>query len=444
MPLITKAVRGTKDLLPENSHEIRWLERAALETAEQFGFYELRTPVFEHTELFLRGVGDTTDVVQKEMYTFDDKGGRSLTLRPEGTAGAARACIEHGLLDGTLPCKVSYLTTCYRYEKPQAGRYREFEQFGVECFGAAAPAADAELISLLITYLTALDMHQYRLEINTIGCPDCRKDYTKKLQDYFAPQLDALCSTCQARFARNPMRILDCKSPVCHAIAENAPNITDSVCADCAAHFEQVRSLLNKLEIPFTVNPKIVRGLDYYTRTVFECISEASGTEGLVLSGGGRYDGLVAELGGSPVPGIGFGVGLDRILLAAKAEQVEIPERVTCELYIAPMGAKAQETATILAAEVRDGGWNVQTDIMGRSLKAQMKYADKIGALYAIVLGDSELESNAVTLKSMHGGESKTVRLTDFLEEFEKIMLQSTQAELYKAMGIEAESDLGD
>ena len=301
MALITKAIKGTQDVLPALSHENQYVEQTMLRIAQRYGFREIRTPVFEHTELFQRGVGDTTDVVQKEMYTFEDKGGRSITLRPEGTAGAVRAFLEHGLFNEALPQKVSYLTSCYRYEKPQAGRLREFHQFGVECFGAAEPSADAELIGLAHTIFETLGIEDLSLEINSIGCPECRKNYHTALKAYFGEHVEELCPTCQERLQKNPMRILDCKSPVCSAIAAEAPVVLDYLCDDCRTHFDAVQAHLDEMLIPYSINPHIVRGLDYYTRTVFEFVSTGIGAQGTVC-GGGRYDGLVEELGGPHIP----------------------------------------------------------------------------------------------------------------------------------------------
>lgn len=414
MSLITKAPRGTQDVLPEASHKWQHVESTVLGIAADFGFRELRTPVFEHTELFQRGVGETTDVVQKEMYTFTDRGDRSVTLRPEGTAGAARAVLESGLYAGTLPVKVSYVTSCYRYEKPQAGRLREFHQFGVECFGAAAPTADAEVISLAHTVLEQLGITGVSLYINSIGCPTCRAKYHEALAAYFREHQDTLCETCRDRLERNPMRILDCKSPICHGIAAEAPVILDFLCEECENHFAAVKSCLTAAEIPFTVDPHIVRGLDYYTRTVFEFVSDALGAQAVVC-GGGRYDGLVEELGGPHLPSLGFGMGIERLLMVMEAKDCRFPAPPTCELYLAPMGENAAKECFAIAAKLRQGGVAAQTDIVGRGLKAQMKYADKIGAKQVIVVGDNELETKQAKLKDMETGEETPITLDDSL-----------------------------
>ena len=411
MDLITQAPRGTQDVLPGDSYRWQYVERTALSVAEDFGYREIRTPVFEHTNLFLRSVGETSDVVQKEMYTFEDKGGRSITLRPEGTAGATRAALEHGLLNGALPVKVSYVTSCYRYEKSQKGRYREFHQFGVECFGAAAPQADAETISLAMTVLESLGLQKIALHINSIGCPACRAKYTEALRAYFGAHREELCETCQGRLERNPMRILDCKSPVCQKIAAGAPVMLEYLCEDCKAHFEMVKACLDAAEIAYTVDPHIVRGLDYYTRTVFELVAE----NGLVVAGGGRYDGLVEELGGAPQPGLGFGMGLERLLMVMEEQQCRFPEPPACELYLVSMGQEAANRCYALATQLRRGGVAVESDIVGRSLKAQMKYADKRGARYTIVVGEDELRTGVAQLKDMATGCVEEVRLDDSL-----------------------------
>ncbi len=435
MALLTKGVRGTRDVLPGETHELRHIEHTALEIAEAFGFSEIRTPVFEHTELFERSVGDTTDVVQKEMYTFFDKSGRSITLRPEGTAGAARACLEHGLLNEALPCKVSYIVKNYRYEKPQAGRYREHSQFGVECFGAAVPAADAELIALAAELFANLSLTDYRVEINSIGCPECRKGYLEALRAYFGAKRDELCETCQGRLERNPMRILDCKSPICAEIAANAPSVLDYICGDCAAHFDAVKGFLDALDLPYTVNPRIVRGLDYYTRTVFEFISEVPALQGMALGAGGRYDGLIEELGGQHTPSLGFAMGLERLWLQLQSLKAPLPEPSRCELFIAALNDAALVKAAQLAAAVRSDGWHTQYDVAGRSLKAQMKYADKLNARCTLVLGDDELKNQRAKLKDMATGEETLVTLTDFPDEFEQLMLRRMQTELAELYG---------
>ena len=416
MSEINRAIKGTNDILPEESNKWQFVEGKMLETALQFGFKEIRVPVFEHTEVFLRSVGDTTDVVQKEMYTFDDKGGRSITLRPELTAGVIRSAIEKGLVNGALPQKLCYIGGCYRYEKPQAGRLREFHQFGVECVGAAAPNADAEVISLAKSVLDNIGIKNISLEINSIGCPECRKEYHKALKEYFSANAENLCDTCKDRLDRNPMRILDCKSPVCKKIAENAPVVIDFLCDDCRDHFEKVKANLEAMQIEYTVNPKIVRGLDYYTRTVFEFVSGDIGAQSTVC-GGGRYDGLIGQMGGPKTPSLGFAMGIERLMMVLSAQNAELPEAPTCDLFIATLGENAILKASALCRELRDEGYKVQTDICGRGLKAQMKYADKIGAKFTLVLGDNEVESGKATLKNMSNSAEKEIALAEIVEE---------------------------
>ncbi len=435
MALITNAIKGTQDTLPNESYKIQYIESSARETAENFGFREMRTPVFEHTELFQRGVGETTDVVQKEMYTFEDKGGRSITLRPEGTAGSVRAFLEHGLFNEALPQKIFYLTSCYRYEKPQAGRLREFHQFGIECFGAGSPAADAEVISLAHEFFNYLGINNLSLEINSIGCPECRKNYHKALKEYFEQYKGDLCETCLGRLDRNPMRILDCKSPVCSGIADKAPTVIEFLCEDCHNHFESVKKYLDAMEIEYTVNPQIVRGLDYYTRTVFEFVSKEIGAQGTVC-GGGRYDGLIKEMGGQPLPACGFGLGLERLLLLMEAQGTKFPEPKKCDLYIASMGENANIKAAAIAKDLRNEGLYVQFDTVGRGLKAQMKYANKIGALYTLVLGDNEIETGNIKIKNMETGNETEMELSDFAEKFQAIVIKDAMSG-FESLGME-------
>ncbi len=416
MSEINRAVKGTNDILPFDSYKWQFVEGKMLETARMFGYEEIRVPVFEHTEVFKRSVGDTTDVVQKEMYTFDDKGGRSITLRPELTAGVVRSSIEKGLVNGALPLKVCYIGGCYRYEKPQAGRLREFHQFGVECFGAAAPNADAEVIMLAKQVLDSVGIEKISLEINSIGCPECRKNYSAALKKYFSDNIDTLCDTCKDRLDRNPMRILDCKSPICSGLSKNAPVVIDYLCDDCREHFDGVKKHLDAAGINYKVNPQIVRGLDYYTRTVFEFVSGDIGAQSTVC-GGGRYDGLVSQMGGPQIAGLGFGMGMERLMLVLDAQNTELPKVSRCDLYIATMGKNAALKATELCCNLRNDGFKIQTDVVGRGLKAQMKYADKIGAAFTMVLGDSELENNEAKLKNMQSGEEITVSLNNLSSE---------------------------
>lgn len=424
-----RAVKGTCDVLPSESYKWQFVERKMLETARLYGFNEIRIPVFEHTEVFLRSVGDTTDVVQKEMYTFDDKGGRSVTLRPEFTAGVIRSAVEKGLVNGALPVKAAYVGGCYRYEKPQAGRLREFHQFGVECIGAASPNADAEVIALANHVLGAVGIEKISLEINSIGCPECRKDYLAALKSYFEKHIDELCDTCKDRLSRNPMRILDCKSPVCSAIAAKAPVVTDYLCDDCRNHFEAVQKHLDAAGIKYTVNPHIVRGLDYYTRTVFEFVSGDIGAQSTVC-GGGRYDGLISQMGGPATASLGFAMGIERIMLLLEAQGTKLPKPDYCDLYIAVMGENAGFKATEICELLRKDGFKVQTDICGRGLKAQMKFADKTGARFTMVLGDNECESGEAKIKNMQSGEETEVRLDGISEGLMRVINSAALEEL--------------
>lgn len=429
MALVTKAIKGTKDVLPSEVYKNQYIEATCLTVAENFGYKEMRTPVFEHTELFQRGVGDTTDVVQKEMYTFDDKGGRSITLRPEGTAGAARSFLENGLSNEALPQKICYLTSCYRYEKPQAGRLREFHQFGIECFGATSPLADAEMIALAKQIFDELGVKDLHLELNSIGCPTCRAEYHKALKEYFASRVDELCDTCRDRLDRNPMRILDCKSPVCSEIAKDAPVVLDYLCDECKEHFEKTKSYLDAMNIEYIVNPQIVRGLDYYTKTVFEFVADSIGAQGTVC-GGGRYDGLIEELGGQHTPSLGFAMGLERLQLVMEAQGCEFPEPSRPDLFIVAMGDKAILKAVEIAKDMRDEGYSVVYDLNGRSLRAQMKYADKINAKYNVVIGDNEVDTKSAVLKDMATGEQSDISLETFVSGFYSITLDSQLKDL--------------
>lgn len=418
MSLITKRVYGAEDVLPKDSYKWQLIEDIMRSEAAAYGFKEIRTPVFEHTELFQRGVGDTTDVVQKEMYTFNTKGGTSLSLRPEGTSGAARAVLEHAVYNDGLPIKTYYFDSCYRYEKKQANRYREFHQFGVELYGASSPAADAEIISLATTLFDRLGVTDLQLELNSIGCPTCRAEYHKALKKYFESYRDKLCDTCLSRLEKNPMRILDCKSPVCSEIAKDAPVVLDYLCDDCKNHFQQVKAYLDAAEIPYIVNPKIVRGLDYYTKTVFEFVTTRLGSQGTVC-GGGRYDGLIEELGGQHTPSLGFGLGMERLLALMEEQGIEIPLPPSCDIYIAGLGEEAQKKAFTLVKEVRETSLIAECDIVGRSLRAQMKYADKIGAKFSMVIGENEINENKAILKNMETGEKTEVPLDEqFINAF--------------------------
>ncbi len=405
-----KAPRGTHDVLPQESYKWHKVESTIMGICDDFGYQEIRTPVFEHTELFERGVGETTDVVQKEMYTFLDKGDRSITLRPEGTASVVRSLVEHSIYAQPLPAKLYYITPCFRYEKPQAGRLRAFHQFGVEVFGAEDAALDAEVISLALELFRRLNVGGVELEINSIGCPTCRRLYNQKLRDFFKPHLGELCETCRQRYEKNPLRILDCKEKSCKAIYEQAPILLDHICPDCEAHFDRLKQCLDEMGIDYKVDGTIVRGLDYYTRTVFEIVSNNIGAQGTVC-GGGRYNGLVSELGGPELPAVGFGLGLERLLLLIDNLGIDLGGQKPVDIYIGHIGEKADFFAQKLVLSLRQQGVSAERDYMNRSVKAQMKYANKIGAKHTVILGDDEIAAGQVNLKNMATGETTAISL---------------------------------
>ncbi len=411
--------KGTKDVLPSESYKWQFVEKTARDVAALFNVSEIRTPTFEHTEVFLRGVGETTDVVNKEMYTFLDKGGRSITLKPEGTAGVARAFVENGLASSAMPLKTYYVTPCFRYERPQAGRLREFHQFGVEMLGSDRPEIDAEAIVMAKTFLNKLGITGVSLYINSIGCKECRKKYQAALVEYFKQREGELCELCVERLYKNPLRLLDCKNPSCKEIAASAPVILDFLCDDCKAHFNAVQGLLSASGVDFKVDSGIVRGLDYYSRTVFEFVSDCIGAQGTVC-GGGRYDGLISTLGGGDIHGIGFAAGIERLLIVMEKSGAVIPEPKKVKVYFAPMGADASVKAFTLAGELRQVGVNAETDVIGRGIKAQFKYADKIGAQYVGVIGADELAGGVVKVKNMESGEENFIAFDEVKDFFVK------------------------
>lgn len=417
--MLTNAPKGTKDMMPDQAYKWHYIEKAFTEICRKYGFDEIRTPVFEHTELFQRGVGDTTDIVQKEMYTFQDYGKRSITLKPEGTSPVVRAYTEHKLYAGVQPTKLYYNIPCFRYEKPQSGRLREFHQFGVETFGTADMMADAEIISLAYDFLQEMGITDIELRINSVGCPHCRKKHREALREFLKPKYDQLCDTCKDRFDRNPMRIIDCKSPVCHELVQGAPMMIDYMCDDCADAFEQLKSNLDAMGIEYTVDPGIVRGLDYYTKTAFEFVTTKIGAQGTVC-GGGRYDHLVEEIGGPATPGVGFGLGKERLLLTMEACGVEIPEPAGADVFIAVMCDEAKAAGLKLMRELRQNGLAVQMDIMGRNIKNQFKYANRIHASKTVVIGQDELENDSFTIKNMETSEQVTVPMGSLAEELMK------------------------
>lgn len=399
-----KAPIGTKDVLVTDSYKWHYVEDAIKSVVRCFGYREIRTPVFEHTELFMRGVGDTTDIVQKEMYTFTDKGGRSITLKPEGTAGVVRSFIEHGLSSTPQPVKLYYISPIFRYERPQAGRLRQHHQFGIEVFGSRSATVDAEVIALAYSLLSRLGIDGLSLYINSIGCPDCRPAYNSKLSGYIRENVNLMCDTCRERIARNPLRVLDCKEERCQKIIAGAPRTVDNLCGDCASHFEALKVLLDNLGIRYQVNPLIVRGLDYYTKTVFEITSDSLGAQSTVC-GGGRYDRLVESLGGPDVPGAGFGMGLERLLIMLE-KQGKLPEEPPLtDIYIASTGERAAEYAFRLTNELRESGISCECDHMNRSLSAQMKYANRVRARHVVIIGDDEMHKGRFKIKDMAIGQ---------------------------------------
>ncbi len=409
--MLTQAPKGTKDMSPKEAHLWQTIERAEREAAETAGYREIRTPIFEHTELFLRGVGDTTDIVQKEMYTFLDKGERSITLRPEGTAGVVRAFLEGKLFAEALPCKLYYVSIpVFRYENPQSGRLREHHQFGMECFGGKEPTVEAELIGTLMRLLSGLGLKNLSVHINSIGCPKCRPAYHARLKEFLGSRLSDLCPTCRERFERNPLRALDCKVESCKALVKDAPSMLDMLCDECAGHFALLQTLLTAQGVPFKVDSRIVRGLDYYTKTVFEIIMQ-SGREGLALCGGGRYDGLVEELGGPATPAAGFGIGIERILMELRNAGALADAPSVCDVYIANIGDDARVPAFTFAQRLRALSVKADCDHAARSLKSQFKLADKLGARYVCVMGGDELARGAVKLRDMQTKEERELPL---------------------------------
>ena len=412
--------KGTKDVLPQESYKWQFVESTLREIAKLFCVSEIRTPTFEHTELFLRGVGDTTDIVNKEMYTFDDKGGRSMTLKPEGTAGVARAFIENSLYGNAQPTKMFYITPVFRYEKPQAGRLREHHQFGIEYYGADSPSADVEVILLAKTIFDRLGVGKLSLNINSIGCPTCRKTYNDALKKYLGSKLDDMCPVCRERFDKNPLRILDCKEDSCKAITNGAPSVIDYLCDDCKAHHESVCKGLEACSVEYKINPRIVRGLDYYTRTVFEFVSENIGAQGTVC-GGGRYNGLVEQVGGKPCPAVGFGMGLERLILVLESLGLSVGQESRPTVYIAPLCDSAREITPTLAMRLRGGGISTDYDIMNRGFKPQLKYADKLKAKYLVLIGEDEMANKTVAVKDMSNGKQESVAIDGLVNHIQNL-----------------------
>ncbi|HWR45349.1 histidine--tRNA ligase [Sporomusa sp.] len=412
--MLTTGPRGTRDILPDSSGYWQYVENMIREVCRNFAYQEIRTPIFEHTELFLRGIGETTDIVEKEMYTFTDRGKRNITLRPENTAAVVRSYLENKLYAGPQPTKLFYIGPMFRYDRPQAGRYRQFHQFGVEAIGAQGPAIDAEIISLAVEFLNRLGLNDLKLLINSVGCPACRPVYRTKLQEFFRDKVSQLCTDCQSRYDRNPMRILDCKNETCTEHSQGAPHMVDCLCDECSSHFTGLKEHLTAAGINFVINPRLVRGLDYYTKTAFEIQYSPLGAQSAVC-GGGRYDGLIAECGGQPTPGIGFAIGIERVLLALEKQELLPIINNAIDVFVAPLGAETQAAAFQILTELRRANIAVDMDFINRSLKAQMKYANKYPAKFVALIGQDELAQNKVMLKNMETGSQELVERAELV-----------------------------
>ncbi len=419
--MLLTAPRGTKDILPNVSGHWQYIEQTMRDTCRLYGYKEIRTPIFEHTELFLRGIGETTDIVSKEMYTFTDRGERSLTLRPENTAAVVRSYLENKMYADSTLNKLFYIGPMFRYDRPQAGRYRQFHQFGIEALGAKGPTIDAEVIILAVQILESLGLTDLNLYVNSVGCPECRPVYRTKLQEHLSGKTEELCGDCQSRFDRNPMRILDCKNPKCGEASQGAPHIVDCLCEECSAHFEQLKSLLTAANISFILNPRLVRGLDYYTKTAFEIQYAPLGAQSAVC-GGGRYDGLVAECGGQATASIGLAIGMERILLALEKQNL-LPAVVNkIDVFVAPIGTDTQEMAFKLLCDLRKHGITADMDFMGRNIKGQMKQANKYPASFVAIIGEDEAAQGKVMLKNMESGVQELVDITEVKNKLQVVM----------------------
>lgn len=422
--MLTTRPRGTNDILPGEIDKWYYLEQTFRTVAAQYGYSEIRTPVFEHTELFQRGVGETTDIVEKEMYTFIDRGERSLTLRPEGTAPTVRAFLEHKMYTGPQPTKLFYIGPMFRYDRPQAGRYRQFHQFGIEVFGSRDPGLDGEVIAMALDIYRRLGLDNLKVELNSVGCPECRPIHRQELQSFLNPHKDKLCTTCQGRMEKNPLRIMDCKNPQCKEVTEGSPTIGEMLCPDCQSHFLKVQEYLTIMNVPYNLNPRLVRGLDYYTQTAFEIVAQGIGAQSSI-GGGGRYDGLIEQCGGPPTPGIGFALGSERILITLEQQGVSIPNLAQTHIFIAGLGERAQMESAVLAQGLRKKGFTVERDYLGRSLKSQLKAADRFKALYTLILGDEELNKGKIVLRKM----KESIQLEMALEDLENYLVEDMKKE---------------
>ena len=418
--MLSKAPRGTKDITPKDVYKWHYVEKKFREICALYGYEEIRTPIFEHTEVFARSVGDTTDVVQKEMYSFTDRGDRQLSLKPEGTAGVIRSFIENKMYADTQPTKLYYITPCFRYERPQAGRQRQFHQFGIEVLGSDGPSVDAEVISLAVQFFNEMGLKNLSVNINSVGCPKCREEYNRKLKEYLDQKVDVLCETCLERKDKNPMRVIDCKNPQCKENLQDIPFMIDHLCDDCKEHFEKLQTYLKEMDINYVVDKTIVRGLDYYKKTAFEIISNDIGSQSTVC-GGGRYDGLVEMLGGPKgISGIGFGLGVERLLLTLENNNIEIKNPRSTDIYIATIGDAAKTKSFKLIKDLRANHISADNDHLDKSLKAQFKYSDKLNAKYTVVIGDDELANDTATLKNMQTSEQTTIKLSELVDELKK------------------------
>ena len=418
--MLSKAPRGTKDITPKDVYKWHYVEKKFREICALYGYEEIRTPIFEHTEVFARSVGDTTDVVQKEMYSFTDRGDRQLSLKPEGTAGVIRSFIENKMYADTQPTKLYYITPCFRYERPQAGRQRQFHQFGIEVLGSDGPSVDAEVISLAVQFFNEMGLKNLSVNINSVGCPTCREEYNRKLKEYLDKKVDVLCETCLERKDKNPMRVIDCKNPHCKENLQDIPFMIDHSCDDCKEHFEKLQTYLKEMDINYVVDKTIVRGLDYYKKTAFEIISNDIGSQSTVC-GGGRYDGLVEMLGGPKgISGIGFGLGVERLLLTLENNNIEIENPKSTDIYIATIGDAAKTKSFKLIKDLRSNHISADNDHLDKSLKAQFKYSDKLNAKYTVVIGDDELANDTATLKNMKTSEQTTIKLSELVDELKK------------------------
>jgi len=418
--MLTTKPRGTNDFLPGDSEKWQYIERLCREVCAEYGYREIRLPIFEHTEVFLRSVGETSDIVEKEMYSFEDKGFRHMTLRPEGTAGTVRAFIENKLYADPQPTKLYYMGPMFRYDQPQAGRYRQFNQFGVEVFGASHPGVDAEVIALAVEIFARLGLTGLSVKLNTVGCKECRPKHMEELKVYFRQYEDQLCPTCRNRLERNPLRILDCKEEGCRKVASGAPTTIEAACDSCKDHFATVREYLTALGIQYEVDTNLVRGLDYYTQTAFEVVINSVGSAQNAIAGGGRYNGMLAEFGGEDMPGIGFAIGLERLLLTLEQQDIRLNITNHPAVYIAPLGEKAQKEAFLMTMELRNRGIYTERDYLCRSLKAQMKSADRFNAQYVVIIGDEEIEKQEVVVREMSTGEQENVAFCDLTSYLER------------------------